>query len=89
MDDLLADNFEEFGSSGRAFRKSDVLDNPYTNDNCDLSNFTFVDLAQRVTLVKYKSAARGRTALRSSIWIKNGSTWQLLHHQGTVVTNAI
>jgi hypothetical protein len=88
MDQLLADDFEEYGSSGKVFRKSDILDTPFASASCNLSNFTFCDLAQGVTLVKYMSANSGRTAMRSSIWVKNGGTWQLLHHQGTVVPNA-
>ena len=88
MDQLIADDFEEYGSSGKVFRKSDILDTSFTSAKCNISNFTFCDLAQGVTLVKYMSANSGRTAMRSSIWVKNGSNWQLLHHQGTVVPNA-
>jgi len=88
MEDLLADNFEEYGCSGKIYRKSDILDTPYTNGTCNLSNFTFVDLAEGVTLVRYQSVGPGRAAVRSSIWVACSGSWQLLHHQGTEVPNA-
>lgn len=85
MDELLADDFEEYGSSGRVFQKSDVLETPCMGAAYVLSDFTFFDLAQGVALVKYTSVVSGQVALRSSIWSQSGGNWQLLHHQATVV----
>lgn len=88
MKELLADDFIEYGSSGKVFQKSDVLGSLDTGADYTLSNFTFSDLAEDVTLVKYKSIVSGQTALRSSIWVQIRGAWQLLHHQATVVPNA-
>ncbi|WP_165787146.1 DUF4440 domain-containing protein [Pseudohalioglobus lutimaris] len=88
MTELLADDFEEYGSSGRVFYKSDVLSAPDFGAAYDLSDFTFTDLAEGVVLVKYKAVVSNQESLRSSIWVKASSSWQLLHHQATVVPSA-
>ena len=88
MNELLADEFTEYGSSGKVFHKSDILSSLDTGAEYILSNFTFSDLAQGVTIVKYKSIASGQAALRSSIWVQNNGAWQLMHHQATVAQNA-
>lgn len=88
MDEILDDDFEEYGSSGKHFRKSDVLNSSSTLRNYELSNFCFNDLAPGVTLVKYESLVSGHVSRRSSIWVQRGDQWRLLHHQATVVPNA-
>jgi hypothetical protein len=88
INELLADEFTEYGSSGKVFRKSDILSSVETAADYALSNFTFSDLAAGITLVKYKSIVSGQAALRSSIWVQNKGAWQLFHHQATVVPNA-
>tara|TARA_R110002049_G_scaffold233475_1_gene406787 strand:+ start:1230 stop:1580 length:351 start_codon:yes stop_codon:yes gene_type:complete len=88
MEELLADDFQEYGSSGRVFQKLDVLDAPGVGATYKLSDFTFRDLAQGVTLVRYRSVTSSQTAMRSSIWVQASNRWQLLHHQATVVPNA-
>lgn len=86
--ELLADDFEEYGSSGRIFRKSDLVSAADFGTAYDLSDFTFKDIAKGVTLLKYKCVVSGQASLRSSIWVKANSAWQLLHHQATVVPDA-
>lgn len=88
--ELIDDGFEEFGSSGKSYRKQDILDLlPKENKaHYKLSNFEFKTLSKDCILVKYKSISNGTTALRSSIWINNSGNWQMLHHQATVVQNA-
>ena len=88
--ELINDGFEEFGSSGKCYRKQDVLDSlPRENKvYYKLSNFEFKTLSKDCILVKYKSTSNDTVALRSSIWINNSGNWQMLHHQATVVQNA-
>jgi len=86
--ELLADDFEEYGSSGRVFRKSDVISAADFDTVYALSDFAFTDIAKGVTLVKYKSVVSGQPSLRSSIWVKASGAWQLLHHQATVFPDA-
>jgi len=88
MDELLADDFVEYVSSGKVLHKSGVLSAPDDGVEYALSDFSFTDFPQVVTLVKYKSVASSQAALRSSIWVQNGGAWWLMHHQATVVPNA-
>lgn len=88
--ELIDDGYEELGSSGKHYRKQDIL-NSRTNENkvhYELSDFEFKTLSKDCILVKYKSIFNGTVALRSSIWINNCRNWQMLHHQATVVKNA-
>ena len=86
--ELLADNFEEYGSSGKVFLKSDVLASLGSSVNYSLTDFSFRDIAKGITLVKYRSQTEGQVALRSSIWVQSEGNWRLLHHQATVVPHA-
>ncbi len=89
LSELIDDGFEEFGSSGKCYRKQDVLDSlPKENKvHYELSNFEFKTLSKDCVLVKYKSTSNYTVTLRSSIWIHNSGSWQMLHHQATVVLN--
>jgi hypothetical protein len=91
LSELLSDSFEEYGSSGAVFRKSEILENFQQAEpvSYDLSDFTFLDLAPGCILVKYRSTESGQQALRSSIWRAGSGQWQMLHHQSTVVPNVI
>jgi len=91
LESLLADAFEEFGSSGRVYRKADVLARfaLESGTRYTLSDFRFVDLAPDCILVKYRSVHSGTHAHRSSIWKNIGGNWQMLHHQSTVVPDAV
>jgi hypothetical protein len=91
LNELIADDFEEFGSSGRVYKKEDVLHYLPQEEFVDykLSNFSFKELGASCMLVKYQSIVGGKRAYRSSIWVKNSGQWQLVHHQATVVHNAI
>lgn len=94
---LLAEDFVEFGSSGRIFDKAQTIsalaaETP-SADERRLQAFDFVvtDLAQDVALVTYRidrshtRTGTVRTTLRSSIWKRINGRWQMLFHQGTVV----
>ena len=91
LNDLISDDFEEYGSSGRVYRKQNVLNALPKEEptNYELSSFTFYELSKNCILVKYKSIVSGNHALRSSIWVKHNNQWQMLHHQATVVPTAI
>jgi hypothetical protein len=88
---LLADDFREFGSSGRVFSKEEILvelANEGTN-KISLTNFQAKAMAAGVFLVTYRAVrndtASGSfvTSLRSSIWVMREARWQMLFHQGT------
>jgi hypothetical protein len=85
---LLADGFEELGSSGRVFDAKAVLDGLTQGGRprVTLEGFTAVRLAEEVVLVRYVSrhgAGAKPPARRSSLWICRAGAWQLRFHQGT------
>lgn len=84
--ELLADDFREFGSSGRTWDKQQILDKLESEPPFDAvtHDFKATELANGVVLVTYKVTAKSRTSLRSSIWINRNDRWQMLFHQGTM-----
>jgi len=86
MEHLLHDDFGEFGKSGRVYDKTMILAEVPTWEYFDtvLSNFTYIELSQNVVMLKYKSNVGGIQAHRTSVWVKESNSWQMLHHQGTI-----
>ncbi|WP_458692920.1 nuclear transport factor 2 family protein [Modicisalibacter radicis] len=89
LDELIADDFEEFGSSGRVIRKKDLLDFDGPSPKYELDAFSVRLLGEGVALVKYSAKILGSVSYRSSVWVKSRHRWQLLHHQSTVVPNDV
>ncbi|MCB9422116.1 MAG: DUF4440 domain-containing protein [Ardenticatenaceae bacterium] len=90
LDDLLADDFIEHGSSGRAYDKGQILES-LTNENPvprTLTNFKTTTLAPGVILATYHSTywepgAAPAHSRRCSIWKLVNGRWQMIFHQGT------
>jgi hypothetical protein len=91
---LLADDFLEFGSSGRTFDKTAILEelrNEPPRPTPLLSDFAIRPLAPDVMLVTYRTTRINSSgepiiqARRSSIWINRDTRWQITFHQGTIV----
>lgn len=88
---LLADDFVEFGSSGKVHTKEDELE--YLPNNTDveysLSDFKGKMISEDTVLATYvarkKEVKTGaiQFSLRSSIWQKRNGSWQLTFHQAT------
>ncbi len=92
--DLLADSFLEFGSSGRAYDKREVLEflrNETPAVAASLADFRATPLAPGVMLVTFRAIQQrdaggpASESLRSSVWKLAGGRWQLFFHQGTRV----
>jgi len=95
LDKLLADDFREFGSSGRIWNKSEIIemlvssrDEPGLQRN--ISDYVVKILSENVVLATYLCTcylADGNIkscSLRSTIWIRNESSdWQMMFHHGT------
>jgi hypothetical protein len=87
---FLADDFVEFGRSGRIYGKVEILETaaqPFAG-RLSLLEFAAKALAPSVALVTYRSILRDangseRHSLRSSIWIRTEKGWRLVFHQGT------
>lgn len=80
---LLADDFTEFGSSGRVYDKPAIIELLRTeavDQKVTVENFVVRDLSPTVALVTYLSS---KSTLRSSIWRLSDSRWQMIFHQGT------
>jgi hypothetical protein len=84
VSELLADEFIEFGSSGRRFNKSqiiDALEKEESEQQVEVEDFVAQELAPAVVLVTY--VVKNSGTLRSSIWKSIDGRWQMVFHQGT------
>ena len=88
--DLLCDDFQEFGTSGRVYDKAEVLaalsDGPRVQ--LSASDFAVALLSPRLALLTYRAVRRSQpqvASLRSSLWRYEEGRWRLRFHQGTVV----
>ncbi|HEU5341893.1 DUF4440 domain-containing protein [Edaphobacter sp.] len=83
---LLADDFQEFCSSGRIMNRQQAIDALLngTPRAATLSYFYVTLLAPNVALATYHAATALHTSHRSSLWVNRAGRWQLLFHQGTI-----
>ena len=85
---LLADDFIEFGSSGRVYSRAEVIAalvaEPTPPAESELREFRAVELAPQIVLATYRC---GRS-LRSSVWRHEASGWRVVFHQGTPTADA-
>jgi hypothetical protein len=92
---LLADDFEEFGASGRRWDRAAVLgmlERAPTTD-VTIGAFTTTPLGEHVILVTFLTASSSpgiatRHAWRSSLWVHRDGRWRLRFHQATPTTAA-
>jgi hypothetical protein len=89
--ELLADDFVEFGASGRIWKRDEILEllAGETPEPIAMADYACALLADDVALITYRAwrtDARTGTqssSLRSSIWTKKPEEWRLRFHQGT------
>ena len=89
MNELIADDFFEFGRSGRVYQRQDTF--AVTSQTIDavlpLPEFHVRLLNENTAQVTYNSAVKYdgvvEYARRSSIWSRTISGWILRFHQGT------
>ncbi|MNV80981.1 hypothetical protein D3C71_1746160 [compost metagenome] len=83
---LIADDFFEYGSSGRVWYKKDMMGEEGAGVvKLTLSGFELHPLSEAAVLATYRTlnAENGRYTLRSSIWRFVDGRWQMFFHQGT------
>ena len=92
FEDLLAEDFCEFGSSGRIYDKEIQL-SYVTEHGCDEIQFNIVDfevieLTDCLVQARYKTEHKqtGKKSLRSSLWRLENNQWRMFFHQGTLTT---
>jgi hypothetical protein len=88
---LLADEFVEFGSSGRILDRAATIEllskHPALRFRIDA--FVAHPLALGAALTTYRlsewsvSESQARVTLRSSVWVHRDGRWLLVFHQGT------
>ena len=89
MEEIIAQDFFEFGRSGRIYKRSDTLCIPPQPIKAviPLLDFKARALAKNVVQVTYTSIVTYdnviEKARRSSIWTKSPQGWILRFHQGT------
>ncbi|MFC1655681.1 DUF4440 domain-containing protein [Patescibacteria group bacterium] len=90
MGELLADDFFEFGASGKRYSKKEIIEILPTlpESNLSLSDFETIELAPDTILATYRAFNEKiqRKSLRSSIWKNIDGNWQMIFHQGTIET---
>ena len=86
LNQLLADDFFEFGSSGKVWHKEGDYNNGLSNREMILSEFEIRFLSEAAVLATYRihDKTRLQKTLRSSIWRNNNGTWKMIFHQGTL-----
>ena len=91
---LLADDFLEIGSSGRAFNRTRIIEELRTEPlraPVLLGDFVARLLAPGIALVTYRTSHQDGSgvlvgqAMRTSIWVNRDNRWQLQFHQGTKI----
>lgn len=87
MEWILADDFGEFGRSGRVYARADTLAVEGDTIDARLRDVEVDLIAEDVALVTYVSEVRHEDGLlmanRSSVWVQRNDRWQLRFHQGT------
>ena len=82
---LLADDFCEFGSSGRVYDKPTTVERLRKDPGFDgprtIVDFHARQLSATVALASYRIRETG--TLRSSIWRSDQGRWRMIFHQGT------
>jgi hypothetical protein len=91
VSELLAEDFLEFGSSGRVWTREQILDLLETEDYQPpaMEDFKCAMIARGVALVTYRTVRTNphtgerAATLRSSLWTRESGTWRVRFHQGT------
>lgn len=87
--EMLADEFVEFGSSGRTFTKAEIIASLQAGSPTEITatRVKVQWLAPHVGLVTYRAERHTQppvVTLRSSIWVFRDGRWQMMFHQGTL-----
>lgn len=92
LNGLLHEAFVEFGGSGRVYHKTEIL-RQLAAETAETTiwsdSFALTELADGVALLTYRSGhlneegQRTRYTLRSSLWQRTETGWQMRFHQGT------
>ena len=93
LNNLLADDFKEFGSSGLVYTKQNVLERlPSSTDKVVyvVSDFEMKSLSEDIVMANFKTDRvinniERVSSLRTSLWRKENDVWRMFFHQGTPI----
>jgi len=83
MDEHLAGSFTEFGWSGAAYTRQDILDQEIGPIEARVDGSMARPLDRDAALVTYRSDQQRGSGHRSSVWLRCNGRWLLEFHQGT------
>lgn len=85
---LLADEFQEYCSSGRIYSRQQTIDDLLASQprTATISHFYVTVLAPDAALATYHATTALHVSHRSSLWVLRDKRWQLLFHQGTIAS---
>lgn len=83
MDEHLSGDFTEFGWSGRAYNRADILDSDIAPIDVELDGFIVRSIGTDSALVTYRSIQARGVGNRSSVWVRRHGRWLLDFHQAT------
>jgi hypothetical protein len=85
---LIADDFQEYCSSGRIYSRQQTVDDLMSSParTATISHFYVTVLAPDVALATYHASTTLHVSHRSSLWVFRDKRWQLLFHQGTIAS---
>ncbi|AIT10112.1 hypothetical protein LO80_09100 [Candidatus Francisella endociliophora] len=91
MSEILTNDFREFGKSGKAYTKQDILQSLLSpiKINLEIINNSFKVnlLEEHIILVTYMTINKynNQKHNRSSIWVGLNNKWKIKFHQGTTI----
>lgn len=83
MDERLSDSFTEFGWSGVAYTRAEILAAEIGPIDATLENFAVRPVGRDAAMVTYRSVQQRGAGNRASLWVRNAGRWLLEFHQGT------
>ncbi len=93
FDHLMAPGYWEVGASGRRYSRAFILQHLAANTPVDAevagwttTDFACTPLSPQTCLLTYTLNQSGRLTRRATIWHRTETDWQILYHQGTVMT---
>ena len=88
LNELIADDFVEYSSTGEIYDKENILNRLPNEDDpgITMSNFEVKHLSSTSVLTTFTVfiERKQKYSLRSSVWVLNVEKWQMTFHQGTV-----
>ncbi len=93
LNDLIANDFLEFGTSGNSSSKEDIIKRLPNSDHLEIDSFDFtirkisIDVIQVIYKTKMVIEDEEVKSQRSSLWKNNNGQWQMIFHQSSKISS--